>query len=124
MFLYEIPDSSKAKKKKGRPHNWGFNLLVYELSQAGMKDMEIARYFYGIEKSTGNFPDKETTLVRINTIKNTVDRHVSQAYQEIEHKNISPLIYRFSPEKLNSPIALRYHRLYLKTVHTLPPIKI
>lgn len=124
MFLCEIPDSSKARKKKGRPHNWGFNLLVYELSQAGMKDMDIARLLFGVQRSTENYPDKESALVRIYTIKNTIGNAVSQAYQEIERKNISPLMYRFSPEKLNTPITLRYNRLYWKTVHSLPPIEI
>jgi len=122
MFLYEIPGSRKARKGKGRPQDWGFNLLVYELSQAGMKNMDIARQLFGVKKPPGSIY-KEPTLVRINTIKKTIGEAVSQAYKEIDRKNISPLIYRFSPEKLDSPIALRYNRLYMKTVHALPPIE-
>jgi len=88
-----------------------------------MKDMKIARLLFGIQKSTGNYPNKEIALVRIHTIKKTIGEAVSQAYQEIDRKSVSPLIYRFSPEKLDSPILVRYNRLYWNTIRTLPPIK-
>lgn len=65
-------------KKKGRPTNWGLNLLVYEFSQAGMKDMQIARLLFGVGSST--YLDKHPALVRIENIKKTIGKVVSQAF--------------------------------------------
>ena len=83
--------------------------------------MEIARLLFRVKKSRKSI-DKEPALVRIHTIKNTIDKAVSQAYEEIYRKKISPLTYRFSPEKINTPIVIRYNRLYSKIVPTLPSI--
>ena len=66
-------------KLKGRPQDWGRNLLVYELSQAGMKNMEIARLLFGVEKWTERWPDKHPILVRIDAIKKTVEKAISQS---------------------------------------------
>ena len=79
--LNEIPPwPKKGKTIRGRPQNWGKNLIVYELSQAEMRDMEIARLLFGIEKSTEFYPQKDPILVRINTMKETVKKAVSQVY--------------------------------------------
>lgn len=66
-------------KPKGRPQDWATNLLVYELSRAGMKNMEIARLLFKVEKSTGKWPDKHPILVRIDTIKETVKKAISKS---------------------------------------------
>jgi len=124
MFLQEVRGSYKKGKRKGRPQDLKHNLLVYELSQAGMKHMEIARLFYGIRESTEYTDYKEPALVRINTIVATVRKHVSEAYQGIGNRKSSLSIYRLSPEKIHSPIVLRFNRLYRKVEHTLPPIDI
>jgi hypothetical protein len=81
FMLDRFPDwPEEGKKIKGRPPKWAENLLVYELSQAGMKDMDIVRLLFRIDKSTEFYPDKNPILVRINTIKKTVQKVVSQAY--------------------------------------------
>jgi hypothetical protein len=71
------------KKERGRPPNWATNPLVYELSQAGMKNMDIARLLFGIQKSHKSYDEglgKDPILVKINTIKKTVKKVVFQAY--------------------------------------------
>lgn len=69
-------------KKKGQPPKWDRNLLIYELSQAGMKNMEIARLLFGVKKSTENWPRilKHPKLVRIADIKKVIRNTVSKAY--------------------------------------------
>lgn len=67
-------------KEKRRPTNWALNLSVYELSQAELKDMEIARLLFGIKKSTERFPKKHSVLSQISNIKKAVQATVSQAY--------------------------------------------
>lgn len=69
----------RSFKPKGRPQDWATNLLVYELSRAGMKNMEIARLLFGVEKSTEKWPDKHPILVRIDTIKKTVQKAISKS---------------------------------------------
>jgi|GEM_PF-1337872 hypothetical protein len=79
-----FPDPSfrgrRKERERGRPQNWATNLLVFELSQAGMKNMDIARLLFGIEKSTNHWPDKHPILVRIDDIKKTVQKAVSKAF--------------------------------------------
>ncbi len=67
---------------KGRPQNWLINLLIYELSEAGMKNMEIARLLFEIDSSTEYWPDetKHPILVKIATIKRAIEKTVSKAY--------------------------------------------
>jgi hypothetical protein len=76
-------------KGKGRPQDWRLNVLVYELSQAGIKDKEIGNLLrkcpipnllFGAIKHYEGTLDKDPILVRINTIKRTVEKAVSQAY--------------------------------------------
>jgi hypothetical protein len=68
----------EGKQIRGRPSNWAENLLVYELSQAGMKNKQIAELVLGVEKFYKI--DKDPIYVRINTILRTVEKVVSKAY--------------------------------------------
>lgn len=62
-----------VQSRPGRPmENWANNLCVYELSQLGMKDTEIAKLIYGINKSTEYYPDKHDILVKIFKIKKSL----------------------------------------------------
>lgn len=84
-FLDRIPPwPNKKKKGAGRPQgsfkDSGKNLLIYELSQGGMQDMEIARLLFGIKKSTEKWPDKHSTLSWIFNIKRAVEKVVLQVY--------------------------------------------
>lgn len=69
--------------KKGRhPESWSRNLLVYELSRARVKDMEIARWLFGAKSSTEWLPydRKHPDLVKIAKIKKAMEKFVSEAY--------------------------------------------
>jgi hypothetical protein len=85
IYLYSLPP---WPEKMGRPQYWGLNLLVYELSQTGMKDGQIAHLLrrsasnllFGNVKSYSDSSDKDPLLVRIADIKMKVKEAVSQAY--------------------------------------------
>jgi len=89
FFLDNIPPwPRKGQGMKGRPQDWALNLLVYELSQAGMKDKQIASFLrtecpemlFGEIKNYQGKSDKDPFLVRINDIKKRVKNIVSKAY--------------------------------------------
>jgi hypothetical protein len=79
-FLNKIPPwCNEGKIKSGRPpKDWASNLLVYELSQAGMKNMEVAKLLF---RERSEKLDKDPVLVRINTIIKTVEKAISHAYR-------------------------------------------
>lgn len=75
-----IPGYGYGRPKRGRPiEDLAKNLSVYELSQVGMKNMEIARLVFGFTRFRESL-DKETILVRINAIKKTGNNIISRAY--------------------------------------------
>jgi len=84
ILLSNLSDSPLKDffEKKGRPPKWARNLLIYELSQAGMKDMEIARLLFGVKKSTENWPDKpkHPILAKIYKTKRTMEKIISESY--------------------------------------------
>lgn len=68
-------------KLRGRPiEDWAKNLLVYELSHAGMKDMEMARLMFGVKKSTEWSAPKHPIIVKIAKTKGSMEKLISQAY--------------------------------------------
>ena len=81
IHLHGLPMMGKGIGRH-RKENWPINLLVYELSEAGMKNMEIARLLFGVEKSTEFRPDeiKHPILVKIAKIKDRVEGYVSEIY--------------------------------------------
>jgi hypothetical protein len=78
-YIARLPISrGKGTTFRGRPPKWAENLLIYELSQAGMKNKQIAELVLGAEKFCRM--DKDPIYVRINTILKTVEKAVSKAY--------------------------------------------
>jgi len=78
-----IPGYGHGKPKRGRPvEDWAKNLLVYELSEAGMRNMEIARLVFGVKKSTENWPSvpKHPILVKIAKVEKAMKRKISKSY--------------------------------------------
>jgi hypothetical protein len=88
-YLDQLPLISgygSVRLKRGHPiKDWAKNLLVYELSEAGMKNMEIARLVFGVEKSTENWPaePKHPILVKISKVKKTMKKIISESYLSI-----------------------------------------
>lgn len=83
FLLNKLPPwPEKGKSIKGRPQNWARNLLVYELSQAGMKNMQIARLLFGVDKSTEYRPDnpKHPILVKIAKAKKAMKKIVVESF--------------------------------------------
>lgn len=82
MYGTSIDMNYSLARGKGRPQNWLINLLIYELSEAGMKNMEIARLLFGVDSSTEYWPDetKHPVLVKIATIKRAIGKTISKAY--------------------------------------------
>jgi hypothetical protein len=80
FFLDKLPPWPEKKARRGRPQDWALNLLVYDLSRAGAKDMEIDRLLFDLKKSTETYLSEHQVLVRIATIKKTVYEAVSNAY--------------------------------------------
>jgi hypothetical protein len=78
-----IPGYRNDRPPRGRPiEHWARNLLVYELSQAGMKNMETARLLFGVKKSTENWlkAPKHPVLVKIAKVKKAMEKLVSKSY--------------------------------------------
>jgi hypothetical protein len=84
-FLENIPS---RPPKRARPQEWALNLLVYELSQAGLKNAEITKLLrksgkllFGVVKSYKGTSDKDPLLVRIYDIKKKrIEKEVFEAY--------------------------------------------
>lgn len=92
LVIEDIPPwRNEGKKKPGRPQDWALNLLIFELSQAGMKNKEISHLIrtsadnllFGVVKYYDGSSDKDPFLVRINDIKKRVQEVVSQAYPAV-----------------------------------------
>jgi hypothetical protein len=78
-----IPGYGNDRPPRGRPiQDWPRNLFVYELSQAGMRNMEIARLLFGVKKSTENWrhQPKHPVLVKIARVKKAMEKLVSESY--------------------------------------------
>jgi len=56
------------------------NLLIYELSQAGMRNREIISLFPDIFGASRLRQDKDPVYVRVNTIIKTVETAATRAY--------------------------------------------
>lgn len=77
-------------KPRGRPIKlWAKNLLVYELSQSGMKNMEIARLVFGVKKSTEYWlkTPKHPILVKIAKVKEAMNEIISKSYPLLPRAN-------------------------------------
>ena len=87
-LLNHIPAWPQKKPKKGRPLDWALDLLVSELSQANMKNKEIAtllrasasKLLFGEVRAYKGTSDKDPFLVRINDIKKRVKKILSKVY--------------------------------------------
>ncbi len=81
FLLNKLPHwPEEGMTKRGRPQDWALNLLVYELSKAGAKSMEIASLLFDAKKSTETYLSEHQILVRIATIKKTIHKAVSSTY--------------------------------------------
>jgi len=78
--LPPIPGFGYGKRRGRRIEDWAKNLLIYELSRAGLKDMEIARLVFGVEKSTEWSAPKHPILVKISKVKEAMKELISQSY--------------------------------------------
>lgn len=79
-----LPEYDHWKSKRGRPiEDLAKNLLIYELSKVGMKNMEIARLIFGVRNSTEFWLDqpKHPILVKIAKMKIAMDKLVSESYR-------------------------------------------
>jgi hypothetical protein len=73
---------------KGRPQHWALNCLIYELSQSGVKDKQIANLLrskcpdmlWGFVKQYTENLGKDPLLTRINTIRKTMDKTVTSIF--------------------------------------------
>lgn len=82
-YIARLPSSrGKGTTFRGRPPKWAENLLIYELSQAGMKNMEIARLLFGVDKSTEYRPGnpKHPILVKIAKTKEAMKKIVLESF--------------------------------------------
>jgi len=78
LLLELIP--SRLIKARGPIQNWPRNLLVYELSQKGIRDTDIAVWLFGMQKKPyRGQPGKNRLLSHIDRIKRTVSKSVDKA---------------------------------------------
>lgn len=67
--------------RRGHPQDWLLNLLIFELSQAGIKNAEIGRLLFGMKKSRPSASEpKSPILVRINKTLKQTEKIVSESY--------------------------------------------
>lgn len=78
-YLQQIPP---AKRERGHQvENWAKNLAVYELSQAGMKNAEIGRLLFGMDKSRISvFNTTHPILVEIAKIKKRIKKKAAKSF--------------------------------------------
>ena len=78
-FLLELIPS-RSNKVRGPTQNWPRNLLVYELSQKGIKDTDIAILLFGMKKNPyHDRSGKNRILSHIDRIKRTIGKSVDKA---------------------------------------------
>jgi hypothetical protein len=78
-FLLELIPS-RLNRARGPIQNWPRNLLVYELSQKGIRDTDIAVWLFGMPKEAYRGQSgKNRILSHIDRIKRTISKSVDKA---------------------------------------------
>lgn len=78
-FLLELIPS-RSNNVRGPKQNWPRNLLVYELSQKGIRDTDIGILLFGMEKNPYRGQSgKNRILSHIDRIKRTIGKSVDKA---------------------------------------------
>ena len=81
LYWAHPPGPQRGGKTRRRPYkDWASSLLIFELSQVGMRNSEILSLFPEVFGQSRVKLDKDPAYVRVNTIIKTINKAVIRAY--------------------------------------------